>query len=179
MTSMGTESGAALRDRLSRHRRPVRRHRWLRRGIITLAVIAGLAVGIRLILDPVATHYTREGLREVEGMTADFEKVHVTLAPPGYELQHLKLREAKSGSKQEPLLYVETARVGLDWRELFHGRLDASLTLMKPKITVVRRASAKKASEPEKEPTGKAEASALSELEESLNKMIPLRVDRI
>jgi hypothetical protein len=179
MTSMGTESGAALRDRLSRHRRPVRRHRWLRRGIITLAVIAGLAVGIRLILDPVATHYTLEGLREVEGMTAEFEKVHVTLAPPGYELRHLKLKEAKSGSKQEPLLYVETARVGLDWRELFHGRLDASLTLMKPKITVVRRASAKKASEPEKEPTGKAEASALSELEESLNKMIPLRVDRI
>ena len=175
MTTVGQAGGAALRDRLSGGQGPARRRKWLRRGTIVLAVLVGLVVVVRLVLDPVATHYTREGLREAEGMRADFQKVHVTLAPPGYQIENFKLRDAKSGSKQEPLLYVETARVGLDWRELFHGRLDASLTLIRPKVTVVRRAS----SDDEKEQTDPKKKSGYSALEEALNKVIPLRVDRI
>src|SRR5579863_6494717 len=130
MTSVGEVSGAALRDRLSGRGEHVRRHKWLRRIAIVLAVLVGLAVLVRLIVDPIATHYTRKGLSEAEGISADFQRVYVTIVPPGYEIRRFKLREGTGGAKREPLFYVETARVGLDWRELFHAHLTGSLTLI-------------------------------------------------
>jgi hypothetical protein len=156
-----------------------------------LAVVVGFAVLIRLIVDPIATHYTREGLKEAEGMSADFQRVHVTLLPPGYEIRRFKLREGTGGGKREPLFYVERARVGLDWRALFHARLTASLTLDRPKVTVVRRASGKatetaEAAEEQKPaesketpPAPKTKSSGLSKLEASLQQVIPLRIERI
>jgi hypothetical protein len=190
MTRAGDVGGAALRDRLSGGRELVRRHKLLRRIAVVLAVLVGLAVLIRVIVDPIATHYTRQGLSEAEGISADFQRVHVTLAPPGYEIRRLKLREGKRGGKREPLLYVETARVGLDWRELFRAHLTGSLTLDRPKVTVVRRASGKgeepaKAAEEkpaeadEARAARKKKSSGISELEESLRQVIPLRVDRV
>ena len=140
MNSAGEMGGATLRDRLSSGRKQVRRHRWLFRIVIALVVLVGLAVLIRLIVDPIATHYTRKGLSEAEGINADFQRVHVTIFPPGYEIRRFKLREGTGGGKREPLFYVEAARVGLDWRELFHAHLTGSLTLERPKVTVVRRA---------------------------------------
>ena len=190
MTSAGNVGAAVLRDRLNSGRQQVRRHKWLRRIVIALAVLAGLAALIRLLVDPIATHYTRKGLGEAEGISTDFQRVHVTLLPPGYEIRRFKLREGRGGGKREPLLYVEAARVGLDWRELFHAHLTGSLTLDRPKVTVVRRASSKvaNATEPaeekpaasdEKPPAPKTTSSGLSKLEESLHQVIPMRIDRI
>ena len=190
MTSAGKVGAAVLRDRLNSGRQQVRRHKWLRRIVIALAVLAGLAALIRLLVDPIATHYTRKGLSEAEGISTDFQRVHVTLLPPGYEIRRFKLREGTGGGKREPLFYVEAARVGLDWRELFHAHLTGSLTLDRPKVTVVRRASSKvaNATEPaeekpaasdEKPPAPKTTSSGLSKLEESLHQVIPMRIDRI
>jgi hypothetical protein len=181
MTRPRQVSGA-LRDQLSGSGQHARRYRWLRRGVILLAALAGLALLIRVVVDPIATHYTRKGLREVEGMSADFQKVHVTIFPPGYELQRFKLWEGTGTARREPLLYVETARVGLDWRELVHARLDASLTLVRPKVTVVLRASGKeeKPADADKgKPTPKTKSPGTSELQESLHRVIPVRVDRV
>lgn len=181
---MGEVRGAALRNRVGGGGDDVRRHRWLRLVAIVLAVLLGLALLIRLLVDPIATHFTRKGLKEAEGITADFQRVHVTIAPPGYEIRRFKVREGTGGSKQQPLLYIETARVSLDWRELFHARLNASLTLDRPKVIVVRRASGEAAKDKPDESDGtkpavKAPASGLTGLEESLQQVLPLRVDRI
>lgn len=188
MARAGEAAGAVLRDRLNSGRRQIRRHKWLRRIVITLAVLAGLAALIRLIVDPIATHYTRKGLSEAEGFSADFQRVHVTILPPGYEIRRFKLKEGTGGGKREPLVYVEAARVGLDWREMLHAHLTGSLTLDRPKVIVVRRApKADKATETaeekpeseEKQPARKTRSSGLSKLEESLRQVIPMRVDRI
>jgi hypothetical protein len=168
---MAAVNGAALRDELGVGRNYVRRHRWLRRLVVVAAILVGLAVMIRLVVDPIASHYTRKGMNDAEGVGGDFLRVHVTLLPPGYEIRRLKVWQEPGGSRREPLLYVETARVGLDWRALFHAHLAASLTLEQPKLTVVRKAGEK----PEREKP----AAGLPDVRPALEKALPARVDRI
>ena len=173
MTTVGEVSGTTMRGRVHRgggvH---VRGPRWLYWIAIVLVIFVALAVVIRVIVDPIATHYTRKGLKEAKGISVDFQRVHVTLLPPGYEIRRFKMREG--GAKREPLLYVPTARVSIDWRELFHRRLNASLTLDRPKVTVVNRASARKSA-------GKSadKSAGVSDVEASLQQLLPLHVDRI
>ena len=138
--------------------------------LIAAAILIGLAVIIRLVLDPIASHYTRRALNEAEGVSGDFLRVHVTLLPPGYEIRRLKIVEEPRGGEKNPLFYVDTARVGLDWRALFHAELAASLTLEEPKVIVVRRPAKK---------TGKKEPAEVPDFRPALQKVIPARVDCI
>jgi hypothetical protein len=166
-------AGAALRDRLGAGRDFVRGHKWLRRLVIVLAILVGLAVVIRLIVDPIATHYTRKGLAEAEGISGDFLRVHVTLLPPGYEIRRLNIRETRGGhvTEGQPLLYVRAARVSLDWRALFHARVGASVTLDHPKVTVLNR--------PTKKAKKKELPAEVPDMRPALRQMFPARVDRI
>jgi hypothetical protein len=161
---------AGLRDHLGSGRDYIRSHKWLRRLLIVFTVLIGLAVMIRLLVDPIASHYTHKALNEAEGVSGDFLRVHVTLLPPGYEIRRLKIVEEPRGDEKNPLFYVDTARVGLDWRALFHAELAASLTLEQPKIIVVRRPAKK---------TEKKEPAEVPDIRPALRKVIPARVDRI
>lgn len=161
---------AALRGELGAGRDYVRQHKWLRRLVVVAAILIGLAVLIRLVIDPIASHYTRKGMADAEGIDGDFLRVHVTLLPPGYEIRRLKVWQEPGGSRKEPDLYVETARVGLDWRALFHAHLDASLTLDRPKLTIVRKLGKK---------AGPEKAAEIPDVRPMLRKVIPARVDRI
>src|SRR4051812_16261577 len=104
------------------------RHRHgLRRTLVLLAVLVGLIVVIRLVLDPLATHFTRKALRDMQGFAGDFQRVHVTVFPPGYAITRIKLVEEPGGSWREPLFYAERVHVGLDGGKLLHGQLVARM----------------------------------------------------
>jgi uncharacterized protein DUF748 len=116
----------------------------LRVPLISLGILVGVTVIIRLILDPLATHETRKALDQLQGFKGDFERVHVTIFGPSYAITHLKLVQTTPGgdkggaqaSARDPLVYVEHARLGISWRELLHLRLTASLRLDEPKIVI-------------------------------------------
>jgi hypothetical protein len=132
-----------------------RHHRALHALLIVLAVLIGLAVVIRLLLDPIASYQTRKALGNLQGMTGDFSKVHVTVLPPGYSITHLKLTQGRSevvASTRQPLLYVERALAGLSLHELIRGHLVASLRLEGPKITFTEPAEKAKEKAPAKAP---------------------------
>jgi len=115
--------------------RPKRR----RVGIVLLviaAVIVAIAIIVRLILDPIASHETRKALGNLPGIGGDFERVHVTIFPPSYQITNLKLVEAVGKPGGQPLVFVKDARVAVSWHDLVRGHLVASATLHEPKITV-------------------------------------------
>jgi len=117
---------------------PVRKHH--RAGLILLiilAVLVAMAVVVRLILDPVASYETRKSLGNMKGFRGDFARVHVTVLPPSYQISNLKLAADSAPAGSPPLLFVKSVHLGLDWRELLHGRLVASAALEEPKITLV------------------------------------------
>lgn len=146
------------------------RRRWPRRLLIILGILVALVIVIRLILDPIASHYTRKGLNASEGISGDFSRVHVTVFPPGYEIERLKIIEADGGDWRHPLLYVERAQVTLEWRRLLHGELSANARLDQPKITLTQRP------QPEKAPKAKPMVPAI---QTALRQALPARVNRI
>ena len=146
--------------------------RWLRRSAVAALAVAVFVVAVRLILDPVATHYTRQGLSSMEGMQGDFDRVHVTVFGPGYTITRLKVIEDPGGSWRSPLFFAEAVHIGLDWRRLFHGELVARARITEPKIIVVSRETEQKAK------TTKT-AKAAPDLSAQLQKVTPLKLDRI
>ena len=113
--------------------------RWLRRLVIASAIVVGVVVAIRLVLDPVATHFTRKALNDADGIRGDFHSVHVTVIPPGYEIIRLKIVEHPADDWKHPLFYAERVAARLDLRELLHGRVAASARLDEPKLVFISR----------------------------------------
>jgi hypothetical protein len=143
-----------------------RRHHWRRGLLIFGLVVVALVVVIRLILDPVAAHYTRKALDSAEGMRGDFADVHVTVLPPGYQIRKIKIIDEKSKAHQ-PLFYADRIWSQLDGNSLLHFRLQARARIDGPKVVVVPGPSAAK----EKKPPPNISA--------QLRKLMPARVDRI
>jgi hypothetical protein len=137
--------------------------------LIVAAVLVAVVVAIRMLIDPIATHYTRKGLNDAKGMSGDFQRVHVTVFPPGYEIWRIKLIEEPAGDERHPLFYAERVGISVDWRALLHRRLAARARLDEPKLTISKRAEAPK----------EKQAAAIPDVEAALRKVIPARVQRI
>lgn len=141
--------------------------------LVALGIVVCLTIVLRLILDPLATHETRQALDQMQGFRGDFQSVHVTLFSPGYDINRLKLTEVPAGgdksdvADRDPLVYVEHAHLGISWRELLHLRLMAGLRLVDPKIIIT----------PKKGPS--ATTPKAPDLSEQLQKVTALKVDRI
>jgi hypothetical protein len=159
-------SGGALPHRRS--------HKAVTASLVTLGVLLAIIVILRLILDPLASYETRKALNQMDGFKGDFQRVHVTVFGPGYDITHLKLIEVPDGVEKsevgdrDPLVYVERAHVGISWRELLHLRLTGSLRLTSPKIIITQKKNAPA--------TGAKKAPDLSD---QLGKVMGLKVDRI
>jgi len=142
--------------------------RWLRRLLTAGAIVVGLVVIVRLLLDPVATHFTRKALREADGIRGDFQSVHVTVFPPGYQIRRLKIVEHPRDDWKNPLFYAERVAATLDMSELLHGRLAARARLDEPKIAIVKR---KKKDD--------AKAAGVPDVRDALLRALPAEINRI
>ena len=94
-----------------------------------------MVVAIRLVLDPVATHFTRKALNDADGIRGDFHSVHVTVFPPGYQIRRLKIVEHPGDDWKHPLFYAErvTARRST-CASCFTRRVAARARLDEPKV---------------------------------------------
>ena len=113
--------------------------RWARRLLIAAGVVVAVVALVRLLLDPLATHYTRKALNDGEGIRGDFYSVHVTVLPPGYTIHRLKVVEHPRDDWKHPLLYAERIAVRVDLGELLHGRVSARVRLDEPKLVISKR----------------------------------------
>jgi Domain of Unknown Function (DUF748) len=144
-----------------------RRQRWRRGFLIGALVVVVLAVVTRLILDPVAAHFTRRVLaHDLTGYRGAFEYVHVALLPPSFTITHLKIIEHPKGVWKEPLFYADRVNVGIAWRKLIHAAVVARIRVDGPKIVIARDHERK---QKEEVPGLGAQAQKIS----------PLRLDRV
>ena len=141
----------------------IRHPGWPRRALFGLGLLLALIIITRVLLDPIASHFTHQKLNASEAVSGDFESVHVTLLPPSYGIRRLKIIEAQGGDWRHPLFYVEHARVTLDWRRLLHGELAARLRLDGPKMIMTATGGKQKT----------------PDMGAALDKMAPARVDRV
>jgi hypothetical protein len=170
MTELAGPSSQPTSSRVDRAER-VKPAAWPRRTLIVLIVLLALVVIIRVVLDPIAAHFTRKALREAKGIRGDFKSVHVSVLPPGYEINQLALIEVPGGSWKSPLLRADRVSVGVDWRRLLHAQISARMRVEEPKIIVTKREKA-----PEKPQAKKPE---IPDVDAQLRQIMPARVDRI
>ncbi len=149
---------------------PTGRHAvWPRRMLIGLIVLLCLVVLIRLVLDPIAAHFTRKALNEAEGIEGRFDDVHVTVFPPGYEIRDLALIESPGGNWKRPLVRAERIGVALQSKRLLEAELSARMRIEEPKILFVKREAGPPSQEKPEVPN----------VDVQLRELIPARVDRI
>ena len=142
--------------------------RWARRLLTAGAIVVGLVAIVRLLLDPVAAHFTRKALRDADGIRGDFHSVHVTVFPPGYQIRRIKIVEHPRDDWKNPLFYAERVAATVDMSELFHARLVARVRLDAPKIVIAERG--KKAEK---------KAAGVPDVRDALLRVLPARVNRI
>jgi hypothetical protein len=164
----------AWRRRLEEHRGKGDHIKAARRTLAALIVLVAIVVIIRVVLDPLATHFTRKAIDGLDGYQGDFKRVHVTIFSPGYTITNVKLWEHPGGSAKEPLIFAERVHVGADWRRLLHGHLAASVRVEHPKVSVVSREQAKEKKEEVKKKVARA-----PDLTRQLKKAAGMEVDRI
>jgi hypothetical protein len=99
--------------------------RWPRRLLITLGVLVALVIVIRLLLDPLAAHYTRKELNAAPSVSGDFSRVHVTVLPPGYAIVLESLEE-----------HLSVERIVADVMDSAPGdeRLHAKINVLKEQV---------------------------------------------
>jgi hypothetical protein len=134
--------------------------------LVTLGVAVLLLVIIRIVLDPLATHYTRRALNRGDGFEGAVSRVHVTVLPPAVRIERLKIIESPKGKWDNPLYYFESIRASILWREILHGHLVADVVVNRPKLRLL----------PHHEAASGKKAATVSEQLEALS---PLRVDRL
>lgn len=167
-----------MRSRVNSARNDVRgrRRAWPRRTLIVLLVLLVLAVVVRVVLDPIAEHYTREALAGAKGMESKFESVHVTVFPPGYEIRGLQVVEKPGGTWKRPLLGVDRAAISIYRRRLIRGQIASELRLDEPKIRITQHSEAPTEV---KEEVEKRKPESASEVPAKLGELMPARVERI
>jgi hypothetical protein len=133
---------------------------------VTLAIAVLLLVIIRIVLDPIATHYARRALDKGDGFRGALSRVHVTILPPAARVERLKIIEWPKGKWEDPLYYFESLRASVLWREILHGHLVADVVVNRPKLLLKSH---------HEESSGKKAASVSQQLED----LSPLRVDRL
>jgi hypothetical protein len=130
--------------------------------LIAIAAIITLVVAIRIVLDPIASHYAHKELDAGKALRGDFERLHISVLPPGYEITRLKLVEHPHGDWKQPLVYVEHMRATVSLRELLHARLSARVRLDEPKVVYTMQGNA-----------------PFPDIRAALEKLIPARVERV
>ena len=174
-TTVSSSSPPPARDDAPAHTARGQRA-WPRRVLLALIVLLVLAVAIRVVLDPIAEHYTREALAGAKGMESKFESVHVTVFPPGYEIRGLQIVEKPGGTWKRPLFAVERAAVSVYWRRLIRGQVASELRLDAPKIRITQHSEAPAEV---KEEVEKRKPESASDVPAKLHELMPARVERI
>jgi hypothetical protein len=111
---------------------------WRRRLVVIAGVVVALLVVGRLVLDPIATRYTRGKLAGLSGYKGTFDRLHVSVIPPRIDITRLKVVESPEGKWKEPLFYADHQRTSILWRRLLDGMLVARTRINGMKVVLVR-----------------------------------------
>jgi uncharacterized protein DUF748 len=106
--------------------------RWL---VIPGIVFVGLVV-VYAMLNTIAAFATRRALDRMHGIEGTFQRVNVSLWPPGYDVYRLKLVE-KPVTPQKlkaPLAYADRVEMRWSWGQLFHRHKIRSVKLVGAKF---------------------------------------------
>lgn len=146
---------------------------FLHRGwFIALLVIVAIAIGFRIALPSMITHYTNRALNGIEGFEGRIADVDVHLWRGAYTIHQLDLVKVdvapKTGeAKRSPFLYVETIDFSVEWAELIRGAVVGQVEFDRPTLNLYAG------------PARKEQTAAGDDIVARFRDMLPLQVNRL
>jgi uncharacterized protein involved in outer membrane biogenesis len=134
-----------------------------------LLVPVVLLVAAALAVQPVVDWQTRKLFAVFEGYTTSYESARLQLTKLDYRLSGVKIVKESAGGQKEPFVSWESLELGIDWRELLHGRLVARVELVNPRLQLI---SAKSKAQQQLDPE-------IPDLAAKLTALVPLKIARI
>ncbi len=108
-----------------------RRDKWL----IAIAVVAIVAIAIRLALPPVVRDYINDKLKAVQGYDAHIGTVHLALIRGAYVIDDIRIQKTGAGQPL-PFFSCDHLDLSVEWPSLVHGSLVARAEFFNPQLIV-------------------------------------------
>lgn len=159
----GWEEHWRVRNAVAAKRHKKRRWPWVLLGLLVFGVV------FRLALNPIVEWQTRKSLENLEGYRIELEDVSIDVFKLQTVSHGVAVIKDGAGGNEEPVLYVEAMRGGIYWRKLLDFQLVIASELDGLKINLI---AAKTKAEQQLEPE-------TPNLAEVLEKMLPIKVDRV
>lgn len=144
---------------------PRPRRRWL-----GMLVFFGIVLAVLWFsLDTIATWQTRKAMDQLTGYRTTFSDVELEPFKLAVTIRNLKVVKESAGGDEQPVFACERLRAGLAPRQLFRGHIVGAGELHNPRVFLINaRDKGERQIEPE-----------TPHLDEVLEKMIPVKVDRL
>lgn len=104
--------------------------KWIRRTVITLAVIVLL---VHIILPPVIKHVINKKLNDLEGYYGYVDDVDISLYRGAYQIQDIHLYSDELGD-EFPLFEMTEIDISVQWKAIFKGSLVAEVEFFEPHV---------------------------------------------
>ncbi|HEU5078932.1 MAG TPA: DUF748 domain-containing protein [Opitutaceae bacterium] len=118
-------------------RAPNSGHPILRRVLIGLAIVVGVALLLQLVATPVATALTKRKLAANPDYAGNVRVVSLALWKLGIDVEDLTLY-SKNGDNKEPLVRIKEASLRVAFSGLLRGKLGGELKLDHPEANIVK-----------------------------------------
>lgn len=101
--------------------------------LIALAIVAVLAVAVRLALPHVVLHYLNKTLATMDGYYGKASDIDIALIRGAYEIDSIYLNKVDSTTqKQTPFFGASQIDLSVEWKALFHGSIVGELIFENP-----------------------------------------------
>ena len=111
-----------------------KRNRWW---LVAPGFLGVVAVVAFFGLQPLVDWKTRQGLTVFEGYTTTYERARLQPIRLNYRLTGVKIMKDSAGGAAEPFAAWDSLEFGLDWRELLHRHIVATLDVVKPQVHLI------------------------------------------
>jgi hypothetical protein len=140
-----------------------------------------LLVALRLLMVPIAKHFTQKGLDSMKGYRGSFADLDLSIVRLSYMIEGLKIYELPVSKGEEPLFYSKKIDAHFVWRDLIRFRIRATARVDEPKVVILIQPhkTPKEAAGREIKQKAKEGEMPTAPLSDALQKLIPFKLDRV
>ncbi|WKN31739.1 DUF748 domain-containing protein [Porifericola rhodea] len=103
---------------------------------ITLLIIVGIIILIRLLLEPVAEHYVNRELNKLEHYSGSIADVDIRLYRGAYKIKGIEINKI-SNEVEKPFVSIDTMDLSVQWDALLKGSIVGEILVINPKVNMV------------------------------------------
>jgi hypothetical protein len=142
---------------------------WYKKLFLSITIVGILILAFRIALNPIALHFTRQALADLEGYSGIVRDVSVSVIPPGVEIIDIELFQDPE-EPNEFAFSAERIHLNILGNELLRRTLVAEVAINYPKVTFIKERVV---------PPEEVEPVRIPDIEAKLKDAPPMRINQV